>query len=1248
MSDRSERARSIFLEAIDCHAPEEWLAFVEQACGSDAELRACVEKLLRARAELGSFHEEPRTPPIVPAIDEVPLRERPGTVIGAYKLLEQIGEGGFGVVFMAEQTKPLRRKVALKVLKPGMDMRQVVARFEAERQALALMDHPNIAHVLDGGETASGRPFFVMELVKGIAITTFCDQNQLSVRQRLELFVSVCSAVQHAHQKGIIHRDLKPSNVLVTLQDGKPLVKVIDFGIAKALAQQLTDKTVYTGLAQMIGTPLYMSPEQAALSNVDVDTRSDVYSLGVLLYELLTGTTPFTLERLRTVGQDEMRRIIREEEPPRPSTRISTLGQKATTVSTQRKGDPKRLSQVFRGELDWMVMKALEKDRNRRYESASAFAQDIQRYLHDEPVLACPPSVLYRLRKFGRRNKTVLLTAGSVALAVLLAVGGVAGNIGWAVRDREARRATTAEQVHLALKEASVLQEQQKWRDALAAVKRARAVLASGSGTAELHQRVQELGKDLEMAARLDNLRLQKSHGTDASFKGGDPRAAITYARLFESYGIAVLTDPPEEVAAGIAARSIPEQLVAALDDWILVQTDARVRQRLRAVAQRADANPWRNRMRKAVVENDRRALEELAARPEVADFPPATAHLLGQALANVGAGDKAVEVLTAVQRRYPGDFWLNYQLGIQYLWGPGVPNRPEVAAGYLRAALVARPAYATVYLYLGLALPGREHLDEVIALNRKAIELERTYFDAHLNLAWALSRKGKLTEAATEFREALRLRPEYAQAHSGLGGILAAQGKHAEAEKAFRTGLRLRPDDAAAHNDLSNALRAQGKLAEAETESREALRLKPQQPEIHLSLGCVLHEQGRHPEAMAAFREALRLRPGYADAHFNLGVSLQAQSKFPEAEMEYRQALSLRPDSDRFLVNLGTALAAQGKHAAAEKAYREALRLQPGHAEAHNNLGGALYKQGKHADAEREYREAARLRPDLPNVHFNLGTIFAAQGKPGEAEKAFREELRRWPENPKAHNGLGNALADQGKPAEAEKEFRAALRLQPDHANAHCNLGDVLRVQGRFTEALDALKRGHELGSRQPGWRHPSAGWVREVEQLIALDAKLARFLQGQFQPADALDRIALARLCQEYRKRYAVAARFYAEAFVAEPKLAASHRYNAACAAALAAAGQGVDAAKFDEKERARLRRQARRWLRADLTALGQLVEKGPEKTRAAVQRALRHWQQDTDFAGVRGDALAKLPEAERQAWQQLWADVEQKLKK
>jgi serine/threonine protein kinase len=328
-------AKAIFLEAVERHSPDQWPAFLDRACAGKPDLRVQVEALLEAHRDVGTARHQDLSEDLdqgpVATLDAPTVREQPGEVIGPYKLLEQIGEGGFGVVYLAEQAEPVRRKVALKVLKAGMDTRQVVARFEAERQALAIMDHPNIAKVFDGGATPSGRPYLVMELVKGVPITEFCDVHHLTPRQRLELFVQVCNAVQHAHQKGVIHRDLKPSNVLVSRHDATPMVKVIDFGVAKALGQTLTDKTLFTGVAQMIGTPLYMSPEQAGMSDLDVDTRSDIYSLGVLLYELLTGTTPLTKERFKQAAYDEIRRIIREEEPPRPSGRRDYLARSRLT-----------------------------------------------------------------------------------------------------------------------------------------------------------------------------------------------------------------------------------------------------------------------------------------------------------------------------------------------------------------------------------------------------------------------------------------------------------------------------------------------------------------------------------------------------------------------------------------------------------------------------------------------------------------------------------------------------------------------------------------------------------------------------------------------------------------------------------------------------------------------------------------------------------------------------------------------------
>jgi serine/threonine protein kinase len=468
------RVQAVFLAAVERPVAER-PAVLDRECGSDAELRRRVETLLQAHDASGSFLEAPAAGPPIDTVQTPGTRLTIGTVVGPYKVLQLLGEGGMGAVYLAEQEQPVKRRVALKVIKAGMDSARVIARFEAERQALAVMDHPNIARVLDAGSTEEGRPYFVMELVKGIPITKYCDQEHLPPKDRLELFIPVCQAVQHAHQKGVIHRDLKPSNVLIALYDGKPIPKVIDFGVAKATSQRLTERTMFTEVGQIVGTLEYMAPEQAELNNLDIDTRADVYSLGVLLYELLAGSPPFTAKELQAAAFTEMLRIIREVEPPKPSTRLSS-SEELPTIAANRHLEPKRLTKLVAGELDWIALKCLEKERGRRYETANGLAIDLQRYLADEPVLAGPPSATYRLKKFLRRNRGPVLAAAVVVAGLLVGIVGTSVGL---VHAEKARRAAVAAQLAETERAETERRAKEESQKRLAQIQKSNQILAS-------------------------------------------------------------------------------------------------------------------------------------------------------------------------------------------------------------------------------------------------------------------------------------------------------------------------------------------------------------------------------------------------------------------------------------------------------------------------------------------------------------------------------------------------------------------------------------------------------------------------------------------------------------------------------------------------------------------------------------------------------------------------------------------------
>jgi tetratricopeptide (TPR) repeat protein len=868
--ERRKRIECIYHLALEKGTEEERSLYLDSACGDDSELRGLVEGLLKAHDEAGNFLESPPAD-IDGMLDDPPLTEGPGTKIGRYKLLQMIGEGGFGVVYMAEQERPIRRRVALKIIKLGMDTKQVIARFEAERQALAMMEHPNIAKVLDAGAMDTGRPYFVMELVKGIRITEYCDKNKLDTRQRLKLFIEVCRAVQHAHQKGIIHRDIKPTNVLVTLRDDDtPVPKIIDFGIAKATQARLTEKTLFTEFKQFIGTPEYMSPEQARMGELDIDTRSDIYALGVLLYELLTGTTPFDGERLRSSAYDEMLKTIRETEPPKPSTRLNTLGDALTDIARRRHVESSELCKLLRGDLDWIVMKALEKDRTRRYETTSELAMDIERHLSDEPVSAGPPSAGYRLRKFVRRHRTAVMVV--VVVLAALVIGLCLALVGFIQAGRQ--------------------------RD-LVEAQRQRAGMnfqMAREAVDEMTDVVEKQLTDIPGTKKVRRELLQKAQVFYAGFveeNREDPEALEEIALAYKHIG-----NIHKELGNFIQAREAFEEAIELLE-------------RLRA--EFPDEPEYRVQLaecwgghshtfwiswapgRQDIV-GRRKALvlsEEL-----VADFPGVPEYLqqLARAHTNLGCSLYDIDELEEAEVHHRESVGILEELYADF---PEVPKDLSTVAycrHWLGAALLERNQLPEAELHLREAREIQERL-----LAEEPNSAERRGRLAHIKgyVGGLLERQGKAEEAEGEYREAIAIRKKLIEEFPGhvehrrrlghllrvLYGALRDRGQVQEAEDTLREAVFHWEKLAGDHPDVSHfrsflagslvwfgdMLSRSGRLEEAEEAYGQALEILedlvadfPEMPEYHndlsgvyIDLGDVLEETGRLEEAQEAYERA-------------------------------------------------------------------------------------------------------------------------------------------------------------------------------------------------------------------------------------------------------------------------------------------------------------------------------------------------------------------------------------------------------
>ena len=1012
MNNTPDRTESVFAAAVALATDAERNAYLEQACAGDPNLRGRVEALLRAHERAGHLLDRP-APRSLESTGAFVAHEQPGVVIaGRYKLLEEIGEGGMGTVWVAEQTQPVKRKVAIKLIKAGMDSKSVVARFEAERQALAVMDHPNIAKVLDGGLTETGRPFFVMEYVKGVPITEYCDATRLSVPERLHLFVQVCQAVQHAHQKGIIHRDLKPSNILVAPYDDKAVPKVIDFGLAKAMHHSLTEKTLHTAHETVLGTPLYMSPEQAQLNNLDVDTRSDIYSLGVLLYELLTGTTPLEKKRFKEAAWEEVRRIIREEEPPRPSARLSSTAT-LPSLAAGRHTEPARLTKLVRGELDWIVMKSLEKDRNRRYETANGFAADVLRHLSGEPVLAAPPSATYRLRKFMRKHRAAVNTT---ILVFWVIVCSAAFSVWQMANTLEANRFLA--QASLALVE----QRDEK--------EKARAAEEAERKQAQKRLRQIEKANDL-LGSIFENL---------------DPKEIAKAERPLQ----AILVEKLDKAVAQLEGESIGDPLVVAV-----MQTKF------------GGSLLGLGEYDKGIV------LLERARVTYHAKLGPVDPHTLGSminlALAYQTAGkvDLALplgeETLRLVKANLGPDH-LHTLTSMDILASAyqdagkrdlAIPLFEETLK--LRKAKLGPADTYTLHSMSKLAMVYQDagKLDLALPLYMETLKLRKikhgprhpATLNCMSNLAEGYRAAGKPDLAVPLFEEVLELKkamlglehPETLKSMNNLGTAYQDTGKRDLALPLFVETLKLlkaklgpdHPDTQRIMNNLALAYREAGKLDLALPLLQETLKLRkaklgPDHPntlESMNNLAMAYQDTRKLDMALPLFEETLKLRkaklgPEHPDTLLsmkNLVVAYDGVMQFDKAELLIRELLPLgkqkwggdSPDYAGALAALALQLLRQKKWTDAEPLLRESLaireKMQPDAWTTFNTkslLGGALLGQKKYTDAEplllagyegmkqREKTIPPQGRPRLPEAIDRLIELYTATNKPDETKK--------------------------------------------------------------------------------------------------------------------------------------------------------------------------------------------------------------------------------------------------------------------
>jgi serine/threonine protein kinase/Flp pilus assembly protein TadD len=1160
---------------------------------------------------------------------------RPG-LLGDFRILREIGRGGMGVVYEAQQIS-LNRRVALKVLPYAamLDARQL-KRFQNEAQAAASLHHTNIVPVHAVG-CERGVHYYAMQFIEGrtlerviadlrqvghvsnvplqmkarhvenvphdnapsaedsitldpsAADTVPAVQAALSTHRSVrtsdffrnvaELAIQVAEALHYAHEEGVTHRDIKPSNLIL---DERGRVWITDFGLA-----HMETAGTLTMTGDLLGTLRYMSPEQALAKRASIDHRTDIYSLGVTLYELLTLRPAFEGD-----DRQELLRKIAGEDPPAP----------------------RRLGKAVPAELETIVLKAIEKNPSDRYATAQELADDLERFLEDRPIQARRPTLLQRARKWSRRHQPIVWSA---AVCLVVIVAAVAGSIGWIVRDRVERWAATEQKLNLALDEATHLQAQAKWPQALEAVKRAEGIFANARNEA-LRKRIAELRKDLEMVLRLEAIRLPRARdGREGPYDNA--WADESYGEAFREYGIDVEALGPVEAAKRIRERSIASELTVAVDDWADKRRHANKAgwQRLITVARAADPDEWRNRVRDALRQRDKAALTELARSPELSSQPLQTLSLLAGAI----QGSEACEaVLRQAQRKYPNDFWINFQLA----WALIDREQPQFDEGvrFYTAAVSLRPQNAPAQYFLARALHGQGKLEEALAVYGRAVDLQPDLAGPPCELA------GHIFNVATALRE-----------QGKLDEALAAYHKAAEYSKI----AELKPEFASDLCDFAYDLWKRNKLDEALTAFRKAAEVKPELANHLCDFAEELSKRGRLDDAFALYRRAIELRPDDEGSHFRFGRAVRAHN-LDDAIAAFRNVVELKPDHVFAHFYLAECLRSRGELEEAISACRRTIDLKPDFAGAHNLLGGCLHSHGKLEEAIAAYGQAIELKPDYVDARLALGRALRAHGMLEECISQYRKAIEIAPDHAHAHNHLGVALRAQGgKLKEAIASFRRAAELKPDHVDFRTNLGRALRDQGSLTEAVEEFR--HAIGLKPDDVE--AAQWVKECERLIEMDAHEAA---GKQSFADAGERLLYGAHCFRTR-RLDQSARHFEEALAdnspGAADLVSRYRYNAACAAALAGIGEGDDTSSLTEAQLARRRGQARDWIRACLQESARVLESKDQDAPAKTVSRFEHWLRDPDLRGIRDqEYIAKLVPDERESCIRLWNEVRELL--